>query len=180
MPEGIRIIRSEINVPVELKVDSAGLAKQTQLPSSLTEAGNLKVSIQEAPATINASFAAKSWKSAVSITSTSVEANGTVTLVNVSGSGMIQEIVVVFDYDMKLKVTIDGTDVINLLHSELANLDNVSNLISAWSPATGQYAIKLDVANLLGFSSSFSVQVINPDTAAAHNVLRYSIHYSLS
>jgi hypothetical protein len=180
MPSGIRIIRSEINVPVDIKNDAVGLAKQTQLPSELTRAGNLKVSIEEAPAPINATFAAKPWRSAVSITPTPVPPNGTAILVDVSGSGMIQEIVVVFDYDMKLKVTIDGIEVINLLHSELDDLDNVSNLISAWSPASGEYAIKLDVANLLGFASSLLVQVINPDTVSAHNILRYSIHYSLS
>jgi len=227
MPTGIRIIRSEINVPINIAADAVGLArdrttatdfhsvrltdgtafyttakehitatdfhsvrvtdgtafitpaKSDQLPAALTAAGNLKISIEEAPATVTTTWAPRPWKSLVSVTAEVVTAGATLTLVSVTGAGFIQEIVVVMDYDMRLTVTVDGTNVINNLWSELDDLDTASNLISAWSPATGEYAIKLNVGNLLGFGSSLTISVTNPDTVD-HNVVRKSIHYSLA
>jgi len=227
MPTGIRIIRSEINVPIEIAADTVGLAKEHttatdfhsvrltdgtafyvgakdritatdfhsvrltdgtafitpaltgQLPSTLTAAGNLKISIEESVATVSTTWAPRPWKSLVSVTAEVVTAGATLTLVSVTGAGFIQEVVVVMDYDMTLTVTVDGVNVINNLWSELDDLDTTSNLISAWSPATGQYAIKLNVGNLLGFGSSLTISVTNPDTVD-HNVLRKSIHYSLA
>jgi len=228
MPTGIRIIRSEINVPIEIAADTVGLARDRitagdfhsvrltdgtafyvgakdrttaadfhsvrltdgtafitpaltgQLPATLTAAGNLKISIEEAVATVPTTWTPRPWKSLVSITAEVVAAGTTLTLVNVTGAGFVQEVVVVMDYDMRLTVTVDGTSVIDNLWSELDDLDTASNLISAWSPATGEYAIKLNVGNLLGFGSSLVISVTNPDTVADHNILRKSIHYSLA
>jgi len=166
MPTGVRIIRSEINVP-------------TEIASPLSAAGNVNININEATATVSTTWTPRPWKSLVSVTAEVVTAGATLTLVDVTGSGFVQEIVVVMDYDMRLTVTIDGTNVINNLWSELDDLDTASNLISAWSPATGEYAIKLNVGNLLGFGSSLLISVTNPDTVADHNIVRKSIHYSL-
>ncbi|MCD6583643.1 MAG: hypothetical protein J7K71_03040, partial [Candidatus Omnitrophica bacterium] len=168
----------------------ADYVKSSQLPSSLTSNGNLKVAIEEdvvglaTESTLskftNALASVGSDKFIVSVSGTvstvqsasamttslsnqTVNASSSLTLLNVSGKGMVHEVTVISEAStFKLTVSVDGSTMWDVDFNTASQYTDDIVFVSAFENEDGKYVYHLSD---IPFTSSVTIMLTNTDSS---------------
>lgn len=98
----------------------------------------------------------------------SVSAGGTYTFLGLSGTGMLQELLIVASQStFRVDVAVDGTTVWSKSYSDASNLTDVIPTMSAFQREDGKYIYFL---SLVPFKSSIQVNIVNLNTSSSITV----------
>jgi hypothetical protein len=143
-------------------LDTALSSIKALLPSSLTSAGNFRVALQED----NIGLTRRLRTAEAS--SVSINAGATYTFLNVSGSGLLQELLIVASQNtFRVDVTVDGVTVWSKSYSDASNLTDVMPTMAAFQREDGKYIYFL---SFIPFKSSIQVNVVNLNSSSSISV----------
>ena len=143
-------------------LDTALSSIKALLPSSLTSAGNFRVALQEDNIGLTRRLRT------VEASSVSINAGATYTFLNLSGSGLLQEFLIVASQNtFRVDVTVDGVTVWSKSYSDASNLTDVMPTMAAFQREDGKYIYFL---SFIPFKSSIQVNVVNLNTSSSITV----------
>ena len=97
--------------------------------------------------------------------SVSIGAGATYTFLNISGTGMLQELLIIASQStFRVDVIVDGATIWSKSYSDASNLTDVVPTMSAFQREDGKYIYFL---SLIPFKSSIQVNIVNLDTSSS-------------
>jgi len=98
----------------------------------------------------------------------SINAGATYTFLNLSGTGILQELLIVASQNtFRVDVTVDGVTVWSKSYSDASNLTDVVPTMAAFQREDGKYIYFL---SLIPFKSSIQVNIVNLNTSSSITV----------
>jgi len=97
--------------------------------------------------------------------SVSIGASATYTFLNISGTGMLQELLIIASQNtFRVDVIVDGATIWSKSYLDASNLTDVVPTMSAFQREDGKYIYFL---SLIPFKSSIQVNIVNLDTSSS-------------